>query len=508
MFPRPLRVLLPLTLCLAAPVAAQGDRPITPADLDRHIQVLASDAYQGRAPGTEGETLTTRYIVDQLRRRGLEPAGENGGWFQAVPLVERTTRSHEARWTANGHALDFDHDDIALQGRGAEESVTDAPVIFAGHGARMPERGIDQIAGTDVHGAIVVILLEPPRVAGFPSLSDRVKAMADAGAAAVIALTGPELPWDYVERNYHVPATKLATQDVPPIIGAMPLAAAQRLIAAAGGDLERLLNDQPGSSFRAVTLPMRGSLQVSTTIHAYATNNVVGRIRGTGAGANGQNVLLMAHWDHFGLCRPPGAADRICNGAVDNASGVAEMIEIAGRIAARERPARDVIVLATTAEEKGLLGAAYFATHPIVPLRSIVAAINMDTVAIAPAGEPVAEIGRGYPPLDALIGRAIADAGRHADPDQDADAFAQRQDGWVLSQAGVPSVMIGGAYADIARLQRFLSGPYHSPDDEAGPGLELGGAAEDANLIVTIARRLADPSVYQLPANQDQGAAQ
>lgn len=508
MFSRPLRALLPLVLCLGAPALAQDDAPVTPADMRRHIEVLASDAFEGRAPGTSGEARTTAYIVDQFRRRGLEPAGDNGTWFQPVPLVERTTQNHEAAFTANGRAVAFDQADIALQGREAEERIADAPVIFAGHGARMPDRGIDQIAGTDVRGAVVIILLDPPPVPGFPSLSDRVKAMADAGAAAVIALAGPDLPWSEVQRFYHYPATKLATQSVPPIIGAMPIAAAQHLIERAGGDLDRLLNDQPGASFRAVTLPLRANLHVTTQIHAYSTNNVVGRVRGTGSGANGESLLYLAHWDHLGLCRPEGEADRICNGAIDNASGVAMMIEIAGRLAGPPHPARDILFLATTSEEKGLLGAEYFATHPVVPIRSIVAAINIDMPAIAPAGAAVAEIGRGFPPLDAIVSQTILAAGRDIDGDDVVESFAQRQDGWALARAGVPSVMIGGAFADQARLNAFLQGAYHSPSDQAGPSLELGGAAEDANLLVALGRRLADPVTYQLPARNDEEPAQ
>jgi len=505
---RPLRILLPLVLCFAAPALARDDAPIAPADMRRHIEILASDAFEGRAPGTPGEARTTAYIVDQFRQRGLEPAGDNDGWFQAVPLVERTTQSHEVAFTANGRSIDFDQADIALQGREAEERIVDAPVIFAGHGVRVPERGIDQIAGTDVRGAVVIILLDPPQVPGFPSLSDRVKAMADAGAAAVIALGGPDLPWAEVQRFYHYPATKLATQDVPPIIGAMPLAAAEHLIGQAGGHLDRLLNDQPGTTFHAVTLPLRATLHVTTQIHAYSTNNVVGRIRGTGAGANGESLLYLAHWDHLGLCRPEGAAHRICNGAVDNASGVAMMIEIAGRLAGQPRPARDILFLATTSEEKGLLGAEYFATPPVVPIRSIVAAINMDTVAIAPAGAPVAEIGRGFPPLDSIISQTIVAAGRNIDGDDDVESLAQRQDGWALARAGVPSVMIGGGLGDPARLGAFLRDVYHSPADQVGPSLELDGAAEDANLLVAIGRRLADPATYQRPARNNEEPAQ
>jgi hypothetical protein len=457
--------------------------------------MLASDRFEGRAPASEGERLTTNYIAEQLSARGLEPAGEGGTWLQPVGLVDRTTRSQEVAWTANGRTLPFNPADIALQGRdGDVRTAADARVVFAGHGARIPERGIDQLAGADLNGAIVFILFDAPDVPGFPSFTQRVRAVTDAGAAAVIALTGADLEWRFVTANYRRPSTKLASQPAAPIVGAMPASAAQALFAAAGADLAHLLNDQPGSSFRAVTLPFHAGLHVVTDVRNYTTNNVVGRIRGSGS--TGETVMFLAHWDHFGICRPEGAADRICNGAVDNASGVAMMIEVAGRLAGGPRPVRDVLVLATTAEEEGLLGAEYFATHPLVPLGSIVAAINLDTVAVAPAGEPVAILNRSIPALDLLVESTASSMGRRMDSAHEADVMAERQDGWALARHGVPAVMVGGSFADMARLNAFLQGRYHQPSDQADAGIEMGGATEDANLLVALGRRLADPAAY------------
>ncbi|MEA3064441.1 MAG: hypothetical protein QOJ27_880, partial [Sphingomonadales bacterium] len=195
----------------------------------------------------------------------------------------------------------------------------------------------------------------------------------------------------------------------------------------------------------------------------------------------------------------PEERDRICNGAVDNASGIAALLEIARAFAQGPRPKRDLLFLATTSEEMGLLGAEYFAARPIVPLPSIVAAINMDTLAIAPKGEKVAVMGRGHPALDSLIDRTVAEAGRTLDTDQEAAAFVERQDGWALARAGVPAIMIGGSFSDMKKLGAFLAGPYHSPADNPGPGLVLDGAAEDAELMVALGRKLADPAQYPHP---------
>jgi Zn-dependent M28 family amino/carboxypeptidase len=485
-----------LSLLLASPLAAQP-APITPADMRRHIEILASDDYQGRAPDSAGERLTTAYIVAQFQARGLEPAGEDGTWLQPLRLVETVPGESEAHWTARGAAVEIEAGDIALAGSREAETLTDAPVIFAAHGVRMPERGIDQLAGMDFHGAVALILAQGPRVEGFPSVRERVRTLAAAGAAAVIVIAGADLPWDLVARGFRRGNTRLESDLLPGITGLMSARAAQRLIAAAGGDFGRLLNDQPGASFRPVPLPLRVSMAVRTEVHRLTTNNVAGRLRGSAR--TGESLMFLAHWDHFGFCRPEGAPDRICNGAVDNASGVAMMIEVAGRLGQGPRPPRDILFLATTAEEEGLIGASYFAAHPTVPLDRIVAAINMDTVAIQPAGAAVAVMGRGIPALDAAIDATVAAMGRRLDNDDEAAELVRRQDGWALARAGVPAIMVGGSFSDMNLLNAFLAGRYHKPDDQADGQLVLDGAAEDANLAVALGRRLADPAAYQRP---------
>jgi len=306
MFQPVLRAAAPFLLFLAAPLAAQT-APITAADMMRHISVLAGDDFQGRMPGTEGETRTVDYIVAQLRARGLEPAGEGGSWFQPVPLVERTTVSARVSWSANGRAVAFDPANVVLQARDPQVRIADAPVIFAGHGARIPDRGVDQIAGVDLRGAVVLILLDPPQIPNFPSLSQRTQAMFDAGAAAVIRIVGPDTDWQRVRAGSVAPRTRAAGFAVAPLTGIMPYAGADALVRAGGGDLTRILNDQPGSSFRAVTLPVRATIAVDTNVRPFESRNVVGRLRGAGGGR--ESLLLLAHWDHLGLCRPEGAPD-------------------------------------------------------------------------------------------------------------------------------------------------------------------------------------------------------
>jgi len=483
------------SVLFSPPATAQRrDAPVTPRQLMRHIEVLASDAFEGRAPATEGETRTTAYIVAELQRRGLGPGGADGSWFQPVPLLERRAGTHRVRWWSAGRQLPFDDARMILAGREPSQRLERAPAVFVGHGFVDRARGIDQLAGADLDGAVAFILLDGPDVPDFPGFDERAAAVAAAGAAAVVAVVSDGLSWPALVAASREPQTALESARMPPIIGAIPAEDLARLVNASGGDFAALLNEQPGPAFRAVPLNLHAAVELTTEVRRFSSNNVIGRIRGTGDGR--ESVLLLGHWDHLGICRPEGEEDRICNGAVDNASGIAMLIEAAGRLAAR-RPERDVLILATTAEETGLYGAEHFAAQPTVPLRSIVAAINMDTVAIHGRGEPVAVIGRGIEPLDAAIAETAAGFRRPMDTTYAADAFIQRQDGWALARAGVPAVMVGGSFANMAALEAFLSSDYHGPDDEARPGIPLAGAAEDADLLVALTRRLADPSRYR-----------
>jgi hypothetical protein len=343
-----------------------------------------------------------------------------------------------------------------------------------------------------------LVLVEPPGVPGFPGYSERARAVAAAGAAVVIGILPDEIDWPTVAEAGRRAETALLLEPAPRIVGTMTVGEVASLVRASGGDLAAILNGQPGPSFRAVPLNLRASFDVSSLVRRIASNNVAGRIRGTGGGR--ETVLLLGHWDHLGLCRPEGAEDRICNGAVDNASGIAVLLEVARGLAAGPKPKRDILFLATTAEEMGLLGATHFAAHPTVPLTSIVAAMNLDTVAISPKGEKVAVIGGGMPALDAVLAQTISAMGRVRDTDKEADPFITRQDGWALTRAGVPAIMVGGSFSDMKALEGFLSGPYHKPEDDLSRPLVLEGAAEDADLHIALGRKLADPAAYPTPA--------
>ena len=236
--------------------------------------------------------------------------------------------------------------------------------------------------------------------------------------------------------------------------------------------------------------------RVMNAMGATSSNNVVGKV--AGHNPDGKAVILMAHWDHLGLCRPAGEPDRVCNGAVDNGSGTAALLAVAARVA-RMKLDRDVWFVFTGAEEWGLLGAKAFAATPPMSLEAIVAGFNLDTIAVAPAGMPVAMVSEKISPLAPLVKEAATALGRAWDGDDEAAPFIERQDGWPLTQKKVPMVMAGGSFSDMKRLRDFLGKDYHGPDDELTVRTDLSGAVEDANLHIELVRRAASRSFQPKP---------
>lgn len=237
----------------------------------------------------------------------------------------------------------------------------------------------------------------------------------------------------------------------------------------------------------ANSTPQGEFLAHAARLGSFTSHNVVGVARGRHP--DGKAVLLMAHWDHLGICAPA-AADKICNGAIDNGSGVAAMITVAEQVV-RLGLDRDVWFVATSAEEWGLLGARAFADRPPLPLASIVAGFNLDMIAVAPTGARVAMVAPPYSRLEPLVRQTATGLGRGWDGDREADSFLRRQDGWVLAERGVPMVMAGGSFGNLARLQRFIAADYHAPGDELRADTDLGGAVDDANLHVELILRAA-----------------
>lgn len=478
--------MLELLVALAAATAPlSGRERISEADLAAHIRVLASDEFEGRKPGTEASGKTLTYIATAWARAGLQPGAADGRWFQPVALVDRTPGANSLRWTARGKPVTGADEVLIAASEGSRR--LNREVRFVGYGLQPP---------ADARGQIVLMLADTPGGrTDVPPVPRRIEAWQKAGAAAVIAVLGAGVPWERVRAAYGQTQTSRPGGTAAGTGGIASAAAFAALATASGRDAAKLRTAAAAIGFVPVTLDLMLDATVNTMIRNYTSYNVVARLPGTGA--DGEAVVITGHWDHLGICRPEGAPDRICNGAVDNASGIAVMIEVAQRLVRGKRSSRDIVFVATTAEESGLLGAHQYVENPTVPLAKIVAVLNIDTIAIGPRGLPVSAVNRGNTAIDPLIDEAARRQGRALDQDLDANAFINRQDGAVFTQAGVPSVMAGGSFADMAKLQEFLGSVYHGPDDEFSDALPLGGAAEDAELHVLLARALADPKRYK-----------
>ena len=465
---------------LCSPAGAQRRDKALEAALLAHITELASDAYDGREPGTDGEAKTLRYLGQQWFEIGLE-SGTNdprNAWFAPVKLVAREPAASLATFTRRGRPQFVPPGSTVVFTSGKRTLVNGAPIVFVGKGRA--EVGRAELAGR------IALLLD-----GDTDNSERQNALLKAGAAGVMTVLDGERTLEQVGARRGRSGYALSSEELGGDLEAFITADGLER-ALAGGPLDfqalKALADQP--DFSAKLLDLSVTLEATTRETRINTHNVIGRLPGRRPESGA--VLLLAHWDHFGECAAPPAEDLICNGAIDNASGIAAVTEIARRLAKGPAMDRDVYFLATTAEEIGLLGAEAFADNPPLPLNQIVAAFNLDSFALAPRGAPLGIVGRGLTPLDPGI-LSVAKAQKRKVVDGDAaNAYIRRQDGWALLQHDVPTVMVSSSWSDLARVERFFDTDYHRPGDQVKPGLDLSGTAEDVAFHVALVRYFAD----------------
>jgi hypothetical protein len=486
-----LSMFLGLAAAVPLPVAAK-DR--VEQALRADIAVLASDDYQGRAPGTIGEQKTIGYIRAAWIKAKLKAGAQGNSWFAPVPLIQRGPKTAKFSFATREKTLRFVDDEIVLTGRDATYGHKALPLVFGGYGIKPDGSAIDNVTGK-----AVLILFEQPDFAApdIASVRARRDALIRAGAEAVLVVAdNGQGSWAALRRQLLARPIGLATGETrAPLEGAISSEFAVGLVTAAGRDWDKLRAHARDQSFVVENLGVTGDFDVTTDIRTFDSQNVIGKIPGKGKDSGA--VIFMAHWDHLGICRPESETDKICNGAVDNASGIAVLNEVA-RTLAKSQYDRDIYFVATTAEESGLLGAYAFAANPPVPLDNIVAVFNLDTIAVAPAGAKVAIVGRGNTKLDPTIEMIAKKLGRGIEPSSRANTFIQRQDGWAFTQKGVPAVMVNGAFSDLGRLQSFLEGDYHGPGDELTDATILSGAVEDVALHIELGRYFASMKKYQV----------
>lgn len=471
----------PLEAASRRPTREERDNAQLKAQLLAHISELASDAYEGREPGTEGEAKTLRYLARQWFDIGLQ-SGTNDPlhpWFAPVGIIGREPDVSRATFFRRGRRLPAPSEAVLALTSGKRSLVEGAPLLFVGDGSL-------QLTRTELAGRVALLL------GNGTEDSVRQNALLANGASAVLTvLDGPQ-DLDAVATRRKRMGYALASEALGgDLEGFITASALDGLLAGSKQSFASLKASLAAPGFAPQTLDLAVTLEATTRETRIKTHNLIGKLPGRHPELGA--VLLLAHWDHFGHCAAPPAEDQICNGAIDNASGLAVLTETARRLAKGPPLDRDVYFLATTGEEMGLLGAEAFAENPPVPLKTIVAAFNSDSVALAPAGRPFAIVGKGMTGLDGQIEAAAAAQKRKIAQGDDGNVYVRRQDGWALMRHDVPAVMVSSSWSDLALVEHFMATDYHHPSDEVRPTLELGGAADDVNFLVALARWFADP---------------
>jgi Zn-dependent M28 family amino/carboxypeptidase len=500
---------------------AAAEPRISQETLTRVTRDLSDDRFGGRAPATPGEELTVSYLIQEFQRAGLQP-GNNGSWTQDVPLVEiNATNNPQLRVTGGAQpiTLNYRADMVAASYRAQPRvSFDNSQMVFVGYGINAPERGWNDYEGVDVRGKTVIILVndpdwESPTTQGtfngkamtyYGRWTYKYEEAARQGAAAALIVhdTRPaSYGWMTVENSWTGPQLYMddgqggANQTAAN--GWLQNEAARRLLASAGQDLDALTRRAQQRGFRAVPLNLRASMTIDNAIRRQASKNVIGILPGTTR--PNDYVLYTAHWDHLGTCTETGE-DRICNGALDNASGTAALVALAQAHAQAGRPERTLVFLAVTAEESGLIGSAYYAANPVFPLARTVGGINIDGLQLAGLSRDYIAIGAGKSELDQYLQRAIQPLGLTLVPEPSPEAgYYYRSDHFSFAKHGVPmlyaeggeNLVNGGPEAGAAWARDYRTNRYHGVKDEFDPSWDWSGAVRDVQIYYRIGRQLA-----------------
>ena len=496
---------------------------IDAGDVAAHVRALASDAFAGRGPGTVGEDRTVEYIKAQFARIGLQP-GNGGDWFQSVPMVE-TTADPAAVLTLKVGGLEQRlafGDDMVVGTRTGRNRVElrDSPLVFVGYGVDAPERGWNDYAGVDVKGKTVVMLVNDPGFhAGDARLFDgermtyygrwtyKFEEAARKGAAAALIIhdtPGASYGWDVVRNSWSGPQYDLRAEDDPAprlrVQGWITGEAASALFQAAGQDLAKLRAAAGRPGFKPVPLEGNASLVLSSRTAVKRSRNVLGLL--PGSERPDEAIVYMAHWDHLGTHEgEPG--DAIYNGAVDNATGVAGILEIAEAFRhSPTPPKRSILFLAVTLEESGLLGSKYYVAHPVVPLAQTVAVINLDALQPIGRARDLTVVGKGGSQLEDLLKTATDRQKRRlVEESHPAAGYYFRSDHFNFAKAGVPALYIGsgsdlvdgGRIAGDAAGRDYNEHRYHKPTDQYDAmQWKMDGIVEDLQAVTDVGRMLAD----------------
>ena len=499
------------------------------SDLSRRIEKLSHDDFQGRAPSTPGGQAASQYIADEMAEAGLSPMGENGSFFQTVELTAATVLPSSTMSIANGAAEVLDGnttENAVFWTKRMDEtvSVTDSELVFVGYGVNAPEYGWNDYAGQDVKGKTVVMLVNDP---GFATKNEalfkgnamtyygrwtyKYEEAARQGAEAVIIIHETEpasYGWDVVSGSWTSEQYDLVRPDRgasrAALEGWVTYDQANKMFASAGLDLAKMKSDAAVKGFMPIAAPaLKLSATINQTVKTTESRNVAGALKGKTK--PDEYVLYMAHWDHLGMSEDVEGDDKIFNGAVDNATGTAAIIEVAETMVERGAPDRSVIFIAVTAEESGLLGSAYYGEKPLVPLAQTVGGINID--AMLPIGETkdMKVIGFGSSELEDLLKRQLEKRGMYVVPDDKPEAgYFYRSDHISLAKLGVPMLYADPGNNHVTNgltygekfAKEYTAERYHKPGDEYDNSWDLSGIVQATDILLDLGYDLANSDAW------------
>lgn len=500
-------------------------KSINDSSLAKYLSVIAADSLEGRKPFTTGETKTINYLKTEFEKLGLKP-GNGDSYFQEVPMVEIKSTPSEKMVVKSGlkeWSLNYLTEFVAGSRRVQNEvSVKNSPLVFAGYGIVAPEYGWNDYENLDVKGKIVVVLINDPGFADstlfkgknmtyYGRWTYKFEEASRQGAAGILIIhdTKPAAyPWTVVRSGWSKSKLQLQSEDNgmnrTVIEGWISLEGARKLFALGGQSFETLVAKARKKDFKAVDLNLTTSLTVRNKIKKSVTYNVLASI--PGGKLKNEAIIYSAHWDHLGIGEKV-QGDSIYNGAVDNATGVASLFEIASAFKKLPKnPERTILFISYTAEEQGLLGSEYYAKHPAFPLSKTVANINMDMMGLAGKTKDIVVYGYGQSELEDYAAASAKKQNRILVPDPvPSSGLYYRSDHFNLAKVGVPSLFTGSGVDNIKngrewglkQVADFTKNRYHSPQDNFNSKTwDLSGIVEDVRLLFDMGYRLSIESTY------------
>lgn len=500
-------------------------KAINDSSLTQYLSVIAADSLEGRKPFTNGETKTINYLKTQFEKLGLQP-GNGDSFFQEVPMVEIKSVPEDKmvfKGKTASLTLNYLTDFVAGTRRVQDEvSMSNSPLVFAGYGIVAPEYGWNDYANLDVKGKTVVVLINDPGFADstlfkgknmtyYGRWTYKFEEAARQGATGIIIVHDTEpaaYPWTVVRSGWSKSKLTLQSEDNgmsrAVVEGWITLDKAKQLFAMDGKSFDELALSARKKGFKAVDLNITTSLKVKNTIKKSVTYNVLAKI--TGDKRKDEAIIYSAHWDHLGVGEKI-QGDSIYNGAIDNATGVASLFEIASAFKKLPKaPGRTILFISYTAEEQGLLGSEYYAKHPTFPLAKTVANINMDMMGIAGKTKDIVVYGFGQSELEDYAAAAAKKQGRVIVPDPvPSSGLYYRSDHFNLAKVGVPSLFTGSGVDNIKngrtwglkQVADFTKFRYHSPQDNFDAKTwDLSGIIEDVRMLFDMGYRISTEDSY------------